>query len=221
MDWVNYRTDYSLDFGGSGRGGGRPWGGASGTRRIVSTIGPVCPHLFTEISPNEPVRAQTLHGQVFGVVPMTDERLAPATNYSSRPLMEGNSNNGSPPLQVDPKWYTVRLVLSRSLITQRNSMQVVLRAFLPPIKNDDASFDFYTVYKKEVTEYDVDFIKEYDEDLNTTLISVRHLLFALAVHLICSRRPVCSLSSAQRSLSMSNRTRSPTRRGICSPPPCH
>jgi len=54
-----------------------------------------------------------------------------------------------------------------------------LRVFLPPIKNDDTRLDFYTVYKNEATEYDTDYIKKYDEDLNTTLIFVCHLLLAL------------------------------------------
>ena len=36
------------------------------------------------------------------------------------------------------------------------------------------------MYKREATEYDMDYIKKYDEDLNTTLIFVRHppLLFS-------------------------------------------
>ena len=45
--------------------------------------------------------------------------------------------------------------------------------FFKPIKNDDPRLDFYTVYKREATEYDVDYVKKYDEDLNTTLIFVR------------------------------------------------
>jgi len=63
------------------------------------------------------------------------------------------------------------------------SIKDALRAFLPPIKNDDARLDFYTVYKKEATEYDVDYVKKYDEDLNTTLIFVRRMALALATYL--------------------------------------
>jgi len=48
-----------------------------------------------------------------------------------------------------------------------------LRSFLQPIKTDDPRVDFYTMYKREATEYDVDYIEKYDEDLNTTLIFVR------------------------------------------------
>ena len=64
------------------------------------------------------------------------------------------------------------------------SIHDALRAFPLPIKNDDARLDFYTMYKKEATEYDTDYVKKYDEDLNTTLIFVRRpmLLFVLARH---------------------------------------
>ena len=54
----------------------------------------------------------------------------------------------------------------------KRSFQDALRTFFQPIKNDDARLDFYTVYKKEATEYDTDYVKKYDEDLNTTLIFV-------------------------------------------------
>jgi len=108
---------------------------------------------------------------------------APTSDYPSLPLMEGKSEKGSPPLQVDPKWYAMNLPLPRLLTTQRNSIQDALRAFLPPIKNDDTRLDFYTMYKKEATEYDVDYIEKYDGDLNTTLIFVRRLLLALAAQL--------------------------------------
>ena len=53
-------------------------------------------------------------------------------------------------------------------------MQDALRVFFPPIKNDDPSIDFYVMYKKESTEYDTNYVKKYDEDLNTTLIFVRY-----------------------------------------------
>ena len=35
---------------------------------------------------------------------------------------------------------------------------------------------FYEKYHKEAEEYDKDFVKKYDEDLNTTLIFVSRLL---------------------------------------------
>jgi len=120
--------------------------------------------------------------------------------------MEEESGEGPPPVQVDPKWYVVHLPPPRLSATQRNSIQDALRAFLPPIKNDDTRLDFYTVYKKEATEYDVDYVKKYDEDLNTTLIFVRRLPLALTVLFTRPRRPACSPRSAQHLSSMSNRS---------------
>ena len=65
------------------------------------------------------------------------------------------------------------------------SFQDALRSFFQPIKTDDPRVDFYTMYKREATEYDTDYIKKYDEDLNTTLIFVCRSSFALVNHLIC------------------------------------
>ena len=45
--------------------------------------------------------------------------------------------------------------------------------FFQPIKTGDPRQDFYTMYKRESTEYDMEYVKKYDEDLNTTLIFVR------------------------------------------------
>jgi len=35
------------------------------------------------------------------------------------------------------------------------------------------------MYKREVTEYDTDYVKKYDEDLNSTLIFVRRSSYSL------------------------------------------
>jgi hypothetical protein len=56
------------------------------------------------------------------------------------------------------------------------SFQDALRTFFQPIKNDDARLDFYTMYKREATEYDTEYVKKYDEDLNTTLIFVSRVV---------------------------------------------
>jgi len=60
-----------------------------------------------------------------------------------------------------------------SSLTQDSSIQDALRMFLQPIKNDDPKIDFYTMYKREATEYDTEYMQNYNEDLNTTLIFVR------------------------------------------------
>jgi len=44
--------------------------------------------------------------------------------------------------------------------------------YLQPIKNDDPELDFYTMYKRETSEYDTEYMQKHNEDLNTTLIFV-------------------------------------------------
>jgi len=85
----------------------------------------------------------------------------------------------SPPLQIDPKWYVLYLTRFGSMPLNECSFQDALSTFFQPIKNDDARLDFYTMYKREATEYDTDYVKKYDEDLNTTLIFVSRLYHAL------------------------------------------
>jgi len=41
-----------------------------------------------------------------------------------------------------------------------------------PSAHKDPRADFYDMYRREAEEYDREFIKKYDEDLNTTLIFV-------------------------------------------------
>jgi hypothetical protein len=53
------------------------------------------------------------------------------------------------------------------------SIQEALRAYFQPIKSNDPKLDFYTMYKRETTEYDTEYMQKYNEDLNTTLIFVR------------------------------------------------
>ena len=59
------------------------------------------------------------------------------------------------------------------LSADRPSIQEALRHFFQPTKTGDPRADFYTMYKRESMEYDMDKVKKYDEDLNTTLIFVR------------------------------------------------
>ena len=89
------------------------------------------------------------------------------------------------------------------------SFQDALRTFFQPIKTNDPRLDFYTMYKREATEYDADYVKKYDEDLNTALIFVRRFSSALVNYLTRSYRPVCSRPSAQLSSSKSAPTSNP------------
>ena len=52
------------------------------------------------------------------------------------------------------------------------------------------------MYKREAIEYDTDYVKKYDDDLNTTLIFVRRSLFVLVMYLTCSHRRVYFLPLA-------------------------
>jgi len=103
---------------------------------------------------------------------------------------------------------TLPCLCPRILLTRR-SLQDALRTFFQPIKTDDPRLDFYTMYKREATEYDTDYVKKYDEDLNTTLIFVRCISSAPAVYLTCSHRRVCSPPSVPLSSSMSIRISNP------------
>ena len=81
----------------------------------------------------------------------------------------------------------------------RHSFRDALRTFFQPAKTDDPRLDFYTVYKREANEYDADYVKKYDEDLNTTLIFVRHPSCALTNNLTWPCRRAFSLPSARLS----------------------
>jgi len=74
----------------------------------------------------------------------------------------------------------------------------------------NARVEFYDKFQREADEYDSDFMKKYDEDLNTTLIFVS----ILSPSRICLNRDsnfagdslVCSLPSHPLSLSVSKTT---------------
>ena len=78
---------------------------------------------------------------------------------------------------ADPKWCVWRPGSgSRGQQLTPDSIQEALRMFFQPIKNDDPKLDFYTIYKRETSEYDTEYMQKYNEDLNTTLIFVRFYL---------------------------------------------
>ena len=101
------------------------------------------------------------------------------------------------------------------------SLQEALRVFFQPIKHDDPRLDFYAIYKKEATEYDTDYVKKYDEDLNTTLIFVRHLECIPRGHLTL----LVGWSVLRRQFCLCHRcpleARTRPGRAICSPSPRH
>ena len=84
--------------------------------------------------------------------------------------MSGEEN--PKPGNVDRRWWVLETIAgSRNLIL--DSIEEALRMYLQPIKNDDPELDFYAMYKRETTEYDVEYMEKHNEDLNTTLIFVR------------------------------------------------
>ena len=71
--------------------------------------------------------------------------------------------------------------------------------YFQPIKNEDPQLDFYTIYKREATEYDTEYMKKYNEDLNTTLIFVRFCCLLARCLVLIIFRLVCSPQSARLS----------------------
>ena len=68
--------------------------------------------------------------------------------------------------------------------------------YFQPIKNEDPRLDFYTMYKREATEYDTESMRKHNEDLNTTLIFVR-FRFPLS-RTGCLPRPQAGLRSSNQ-----------------------
>ena len=92
------------------------------------------------------------------------------------------------------------------------SFEGALRGFFQPIKNDGPRLNFYNVYKREAAKYDMDYVKNYNDDLNATLIFVRRLPNVLDDLLTLPRRRACFLRSARplRSMPTQNFNRIPT-----------
>ena len=70
-------------------------------------------------------------------------------------------------------------VVPGQLLTSRPSLHSALKEFFDPLRTDDSRADFFAVYHKESGEFDRDYAKKYDEDLNTSLIFVSHLISIL------------------------------------------
>ena len=131
----------------------------------------------------------------------TNAHLRHLLPRTTRQLMEDaeKSEGGereSPPLRIDPKWYAQPLPRPDCCPLTGRSLQDALRTFFQPIKTDDPRVDFYTMYKREAAEYDTDYVKKYDEDLNTTLIFVRyfkcHPISSMALLTPIGRAVLCS-----------------------------
>ena len=85
-----------------------------------------------------------------------------------------SDDKGEKPVNIDPRWCVLEhpgsTVISELTLP---SIQEALRIYFQPIKNDDPKLNFYTMYKREATEYDTDYMAKHNGDLDTTLIFVR------------------------------------------------
>ena len=64
-------------------------------------------------------------------------------------------------------------VTPRLLLTSEStSLHSALKEFFEPLRTNDPRTDFFAVYRRESEEFDRDYAKKYDEDLNTSLIFV-------------------------------------------------
>ena len=57
-------------------------------------------------------------------------------------------------------------------LTSKYSLHSALKEFAEPLRTNDSRTDFFAVYRRESEEFDRDYAKKYDEDLNTSLIFV-------------------------------------------------
>ena len=107
------------------------------------------------------------------------------TAFFSSPPVEGYRNERRGECETGQCRSSVvrlRLIIPGTNELTPDSIQDALRMFLQPIKNDDPRLDFFTMYKRETTEYDTDSMQKHNEDLDTTLIFVR---FDSFVHTRC------------------------------------
>jgi len=58
------------------------------------------------------------------------------------------------------------------LLTPRPSLHLALKDFFEPLRTNDPRTDFFATYRKESADFDRDYARKYDEDLNTSLIFV-------------------------------------------------
>jgi len=97
--------------------------------------------------------------------------------------MDSPSRKGGKPrpqeptaIQINPEWcaHPIALLSLLAVTDIRPSLQSALKEFFDPLRTKDSRTDFFTVYRRESGEFDRDYVKKYDEDLNTSLIFVSH-----------------------------------------------
>src|SRR5882757_9204034 len=91
-----------------------------------------------------------------------------------KPPPQGETPEREPMVvKVDQKWCILLLIPASVLpLTSHCSLHSALREFIEPLRTNDSRADFFAVYRKHSDEFDQDYARKYDEDLNTSLIFV-------------------------------------------------
>jgi hypothetical protein len=69
-----------------------------------------------------------------------------------------------------------------SRFNEGDSLHSALKEFFDPLRTNDSRTDFFAMYRRESGEFDRDYAKKYDEDLNTSLIFVSRLISILVLN---------------------------------------
>jgi len=103
--------------------------------------------------------------------------MNPSSSEGEKPQLQGPAA-----VQIDPQWCVAHWVsvTARLLLTARPSLHSALKEFFDPLRTNDSRTDFFAVYRRESGEFDRDYAKKYDEDLNTSLIFVSRPVPALS-----------------------------------------
>lgn len=69
-----------------------------------------------------------------------------------------------------------RSITAGARITLHHSLHSALKEFFEPLRTNNSRADFFAVYRKESNEFDREYTRKYDEDLNTSLIFVSYFI---------------------------------------------
>ena len=69
-------------------------------------------------------------------------------------------------------WFAVTAKPSLTALAFQFSLHLALKEFFEPLRTNDPRTDFFAIYRKESADFDRDYARKYDEDLNTSLIFV-------------------------------------------------
>ena len=89
-------------------------------------------------------------------------------------MSSAQESQESPPVQIDPNWCVLQAATQAGfgVANLLCSIHSALREFFQPLKSNDTRADFFSVYRQESEQFDQDYTKKYDGDLNTSLIFV-------------------------------------------------